>query len=1124
MTLRQHHLLFVTATLALAFAAPPSARAESDPASIVKPLVVFLLDTSGSMEYESGTATNAASEFTVPLCEEPNVNSPTLFDVGNFPSSRLIVAKEVLTGSYRDYWCRYDYRDSNPDAVDFEYPVPHVKACSGSGTTACNAPAQEFDGLLDVYRDFIQFGFMTFDSREDGGVGEEGMWSYGPAAGADSTLNLGVKNTTWGEPNVANEWDAETYSWTMSDDNREINNRGQLMAPPAAGQDDFSTLREMNRMLQYEVNSTIGYWGTPLAPMLEDAEWFLREHPNVRPWNAVNQTGDPYSNCRERIVVLITDGRASMGEAVGGYPTTIEAIESLKATPPSTQHPKVYVVGFNLENEDASLLDEVADHADGTFMADTATGLRTALAEIFSLAQADVQSRTEVVYTNATHSSTDLQYQFNAAFQADPDNPTNLKGFLNQTIYRCSAECVGIAASGASCAMDLVSIHDKLNTRDNLDRDMYVAVKGELHALRTELVALASDGDEMADLFGVKQSGNLDNVRPIGFDGPRPIFSQEPKGPASDLAVQKSYMRELIELLRADDGSARQGEHMGGVVHANPITQEAVTAGSYPLRSWSIYTETPLNGSHQFPPKCRPTVLYTGTHDGMIHAFRVDHFNGEGACEGLLPAQSDDEVGEELWSIMPQHLLKASHGLVGAYRFLMDGQMRLADVLLVRANPTEADAHAEALDWRSVLTAGYGDGGRGYIALDVTNALDGPNVMWEIDNKQRCKNGTCYPADGGVFSDDFSKLGLTKGRPAYGTAFLDNREVAIAVLPGGDDPQDGEAVQAGRVVYIVRLDTGEKVAEFSNDTSNVKYMSGGEAALDFHFTGSPAIYSNVPGVVSTRAFVGDAGGRLWRIDMRPNDPDDWKMELFFDTYEDGPLHAQEDSDRQPLLGAPTLALNASDGHLAVVFGNGGIDHIRTASTSDVGVFSVSETLGGGLDDVSATMNWAHVLEPNERLTGGALIFNKSAYFTTYLADPLDACAAGSGRIYGLHFTSSSGNDPQGTMDADDDPTTLATVSYVGTGEAVPFGVQIIERPSCQPQSGSSGLGNVANSANGVARGELQLVVNVAKGDGFDANSVPAGVAGGDMATKNLTRTLHDSGEMVQGGTWGYVLF
>ncbi|MDP6946070.1 MAG: hypothetical protein QF464_18115, partial [Myxococcota bacterium] len=60
MTVRIHHLCALVAALAVV-TTTTFARAESDPATMVKPLVVFLLDTSGSMEYESGNATNAAS-------------------------------------------------------------------------------------------------------------------------------------------------------------------------------------------------------------------------------------------------------------------------------------------------------------------------------------------------------------------------------------------------------------------------------------------------------------------------------------------------------------------------------------------------------------------------------------------------------------------------------------------------------------------------------------------------------------------------------------------------------------------------------------------------------------------------------------------------------------------------------------------------------------------------------------------------------------------------------------------------------------------------------------------------------------------------------------------------------
>ena len=138
---RPLHQLLNLLTLGAVALASPSVWAVQDASSTVKPLAVFLLDTSGSMEYESGNATNAASEFTVPRCEEPGQGTPSLFEPGAYPKSRLIVAKEVLTGSYRDYWCRYDYRDQNAAAIDYEYPVPHIEACSGTVAGACTVRA-----------------------------------------------------------------------------------------------------------------------------------------------------------------------------------------------------------------------------------------------------------------------------------------------------------------------------------------------------------------------------------------------------------------------------------------------------------------------------------------------------------------------------------------------------------------------------------------------------------------------------------------------------------------------------------------------------------------------------------------------------------------------------------------------------------------------------------------------------------------------------------------------------------------------------------------------------------------------------------------------------------------------
>ncbi|MEC9071337.1 MAG: PilC/PilY family type IV pilus protein, partial [Myxococcota bacterium] len=496
--------------------------------------------------------------------------------------------------------------------------------------------------------------------------------------------------------------------------------------------------------------------------------------------------------------------------------------------------------------------------------------------------------------------------------------------------------------------------------------------------------------------------------------------------------------------------------------------------------------------SFKVAPQCRPTVLYTGTHEGLIHAFRVDALNtSSGECAGAIPLQEDSDVGEELWAVIPQRLLKNTHGLVNRQPHLMDGQMNVSDVLLVRTDPLGKNAAAEATQWRSVLTAGYGIGGRGYISLDVSNALDGPKLMWEIDHQNRCLSGKCK--DGASNSDsDFSKLGLTTGRPAYGTAQIGGAEVAIAVLGGGASPDDASNPEAGRVVYVVRLDDGSKIAELSNDRGNVVSMADKPAKIIQPITGNPAVFSNAPGVVSTRAFVGDAGGRLWRLDMSDNDPNDWKLQLFHDPYDQGPMATSNDTERIGVLGTPAIALANSSGHVAVLFGTGSLDFVSQGSVTRSGVISVSEvTSATGV--VSSELNWTEVLESNQRLTGAPIVYAETAYFGSFAGDKGDACNAGSGLLFGLHFTDTeSPGKAEPALDADGDATTLDLVRSVDLGDAIPSGIQVVQRPGCQVGGGAGGGGAGGGSSTA---GDLDLVVNVSKGSGFSAKTVPPGVNG-----------------------------
>lgn len=1092
--------------LVLLGASSPRAMAEG-----VKPLALILLDTSGSMEYESGITTDGV-EFVVPLCEGPGATSPTLNKPGKYPQSRLMAAKEVLTGTVRAAWCRYDYRQ-NSSLEDFGYPIPHSQACSKVGGT-CGHPSRKPNGLLDIRRDDFKFAFMSFDSLESSHVGAPGMWSYG--ATTPVGINLGARNNNWGQPNHPNVWSAG--KWIYSDVNRSVNNRGQLIG--AATSENQGKNRAQNRLIQYEINSTVGYWGTPLAPLLADARTFLETDPSVAPATASGQ-GDPFASCRDRVVILITDGRASQGEGVGGYTSTKSALYALKNTAPTPV--RVYVVGFNMANQDASVISGLdpafGGPADGVYIVDSPSQLAVALSEIFNTVLAGTESRTTVAYTNATRTSLDQQYQYNAAYSPDPNYPLNHLGYLDQTTYRCSESCADTTDGAQSCSQELLSLQTSLNARPSEGRQVWASIYGEKRQFNAEIVGLAASPKDMRSLFGVPGSGTLPRVAPAGFNGIVPIPPNGDLGPASSFAVQQSYMHQLVPFMRADDWTLRHQARLGAITHATPQLQEQALAGRHPLPSWNTHVQSV--GSEGYAPQCRPTMLYTGTHDGQIHAFRVDRLQSlSGDCaEQAVPPVADEERGSERWSLIPQHLLKQGHELFSTGKKLMDGQLVVQDVLMERGDPTLSDDELEAAAWRSVLTAGYGQGGRGYIALDVTQPMDidSVQIQWEIDATSRCKDGQCTSFENG-FGSDFSLLGLTVAKPAYGTAFLNAKEVAIAILPGGDASDDPTRPDEGRVVYIVRLDTGEKIAEFSNNMGNIRTLGGGSFELLAPMTGSPAAYPNLPAAVTTRVFLGDAGGRLWRINMENASPSAWTMHLFHDPYDgQSPFPSPNESNRQPVMGTPKLALDGPYGHLAVVYGTGSVDYSSSELSRSL-VVSVSEqtAINGSVD---LAVNWFKVFDANEKLTGEPEVFASAAYFTTHVTNTSSQCDAATGRLYGVHYVDAAeeGDSLDTTvaaLDEDGDPLTLSKVTFISTGASVPYGVQVIERPACMPG------GSVADGV----QGQAQLVLNIAQGGTSDSSSLPPGTNPATVGTQTLTHPVVGTTATMDAAGWGYVLY
>ena len=100
----------------------------------------------------------------------------------------------------------------------------------------------------------------------------------------------------------------------------------------------------------------------------------------------------------------------------------------------------------------------------------------------------------------------------------------------------------------------------------------------------------------------------------------------------------------------------------------------------------------------------RQPVVYIGGNDGMLHAFNAT-------------------TGDEMWAFVPRTVLPRLYKLAetaygSSHEFYVDGSPTVGDALI-------------SGQWRTILVGGFGAGGRGFYALDITDPAS-PAPLWEI--------------------------------------------------------------------------------------------------------------------------------------------------------------------------------------------------------------------------------------------------------------------------------------------------------------------------------------------------------------------------------------------------------
>ena len=215
----------------------------------------------------------------------------------------------------------------------------------------------------------------------------------------------------------------------------------------------------------------------------------------------------------------------------------------------------------------------------------------------------------------------------------------------------------------------------------------------------------------------------------------------------------------------------------------------------------------------------RQPMVYAAANDGMLHAFRA----------------SGADAGSEAWAYVPALMLPELYRLAdrnhaALHRYLLDATPVAGDIC-----PKTPPASCDAGEWRTILVGGYGAGGRGYYALDITDPA-APRALWQY-----------------TVADD-ADLGLSFGNPVIAKRADGTWVVALASGYNNVSPGDG-----GGYLTVLDAATGARLQKIATGAGSADTPSG--LARISAWVDSPSDNT------AARIYGGDLLGNVWRFDI-----------------------------------------------------------------------------------------------------------------------------------------------------------------------------------------------------------------------------------------------------------------
>jgi type IV pilus assembly protein PilY1 len=239
----------------------------------------------------------------------------------------------------------------------------------------------------------------------------------------------------------------------------------------------------------------------------------------------------------------------------------------------------------------------------------------------------------------------------------------------------------------------------------------------------------------------------------------------------------------------------------------------------------------PVIGEYGDAAASRNPVVFIATNDGYLHAI-------------------DAQLGKEIWSFIPQRLLKRLYPLsldeaAQNKQYGLDGEL----VLITGDNGKPG-----------TLLFGMRRGGDALYSMDVS-IRTAPKLNWFIDSSM----------------PDFLDMGQSWSPPVVRNIKVGSQVRSVAIFGGGYDPgQDNRNFRfdtKGNAIYFVDVETGEVIWSAGSSQTARNNHNLQLDRMNFAIPAGIRVIDQNQDGLADRMYVGDMGGQVWRFDIIPgNNP------------------------------------------------------------------------------------------------------------------------------------------------------------------------------------------------------------------------------------------------------------